>query len=58
MRLWSRSFIFIDKSSQKRFLYIATDLQACMQSVRDAVIKALAKKYGNIYTEGTSFLCF
>lgn len=58
MRLWSRSFIFVDKNSQKRFLYIATDLQACMQSVRDSIIKELSKKYGNIYSEGKIILFY
>eukprot|EP01080_Neovahlkampfia_damariscottae_P003290 gene3290-5731_t len=47
-RLYSRAYIFGDK--KKRVVYVVTDLQAAMYSVKQNVVKELKKIYGNLYT--------
>ncbi len=47
----SRAFVFADQASGQRVAVVNTDLQAVMQSVQQAVVKRLAARFGNRYTD-------
>ena len=47
----ARAFVFVDQASGKRVAIVNTDLQGVFQSVQQAVLKRLAARYGDRYTE-------
>jgi len=47
----SRAFVFVDQASGRRVAIVNTDLQGLFQSVQQAVLKRLAGRFGDRYTE-------
>ena len=52
----SRAFVFADRASGKRVAVVNTDLQGVFQSVHQAVLKRLAARFGNRYTEQNTMI--
>lgn len=47
----SRAFVLVDQASGKRVAIVNTDLQGVFQSVQQAVVKRLAARFGDRYTD-------
>src|SRR6266536_2430673 len=52
----ARAFVFVDQASGKRVAIVNTDLQGVFQSVQQAVLKRLAARYGDRYTERNTLI--
>ncbi len=55
-RLWSRAFIVADRQSKKRVVFVSADLGMIFASVKQGVVAALQKKFGNTYTDNNVLL--
>ncbi|WP_094028298.1 neutral/alkaline non-lysosomal ceramidase N-terminal domain-containing protein [Nocardia cerradoensis] len=51
MRTWARAFIIVDRTTGSRLVYVTVDICLVLQSVYLAVIRELAAKFGDLYTE-------
>lgn len=50
-RLYARAFIFKSALTQKRVVYVSTDLVHLYSSIKQGVIKSLNAKYGTLYND-------
>ncbi|PXY26944.1 neutral/alkaline ceramidase [Prauserella muralis] len=50
-RLRARSFVIADRATGERVLLVVVDSPMIFTSVRQAVLRQLAERYGNLYTE-------
>lgn len=50
-RLRSRSFVIVDRATGERVLLIVADSPMIFESVHQRVLKRLAERYGDLYTE-------
>lgn len=55
-RLWSRAFIVADRATNKRVVFVSADLGMIFQSVKQGVVAALKKKYGDRYNDDNVLL--
>ncbi|MDF1795277.1 MAG: neutral/alkaline ceramidase [Coxiellaceae bacterium] len=55
-RLWSRAFIISDRQTNKRVVFVSADLGMIFQSVKQGVVAALHKKYGDLYNDNNVLL--
>ncbi|MGC4935094.1 neutral/alkaline non-lysosomal ceramidase N-terminal domain-containing protein [Gordonia sp. DT30] len=50
-RVWARAYIIADAATGKRVAFVNADLACIFESHRVGVMKALAERFGNIYTQ-------
>lgn len=50
-RLWARAFVIESPCSNKRVVFVNTDLGMVFQAVKEQVVKELQKKYGERYND-------
>lgn len=51
MRCWSRAYIIVDRVTGDRVAFVNTDNACLFQSVQLEVLRRLAGRFGNLYTE-------
>lgn len=49
-RIWARAYIIADAATGRRVVFVNADLACIFESHRVGVMKALAQRFGNVYT--------
>ncbi len=55
-RLWSRAYVIADGPTGNRLVFVSADLIHIYQGVKAAVIRNLASRYGDLYSESNVML--
>ncbi|AHH18474.1 ceramidase [Nocardia nova SH22a] len=51
MRCWARAYIVVDQATGDRIAFVTVDIACLFQSVHLAVMRRLAQRFGDLYTE-------
>ncbi|MET9216377.1 MULTISPECIES: neutral/alkaline ceramidase [unclassified Nocardia] len=53
MRTWARAFVVVDRANGDRVAFVTVDIACVFQSVHLEVMRRLAQRFGDLYTERT-----